>query len=390
MDSKKILWEYFHHLPDGPLRTRACTFLESIRWDELIAFAAAHGQTGSFLPLVGLGHNHMVRIIEAPDGARWLARLELPHVLGRQYCDDILVNKRNAEVNVVRLLQDRTDIPVPHIYALDLSPDNVVGAPFVIFECLSGNSGMDIQMTIPRQHIAKVIRDLARIHVQLSQVRLPKIGSIMRLHADGTVELGPIAGVGGPFDTASQFFKAWAAATQFPRSAEDIQRASGDYAKRILDSVSTFPQSISEISGISVRDSGPFPLWNRDWGWNNTIFDDDLNLLGAIDWEFTISAPWELSAQFPHGISTVPSSIDAPSNYNDDGSPKDAELRQTLEDQKAYLRAIREAEIHIGTDQLLSQALCDRNRHDVARAMGLFEDGKLGLYSEVIKQYGSS
>ncbi|KAI5867868.1 phosphotransferase enzyme family-domain-containing protein [Durotheca rogersii] len=384
-------WTYFFELPEGALRSRAESFLRSVNWPGLLEFATKDGISGTLLSDIGLGQNHMVRIIEFPDGTRWLARLELPPLPGSEHSEDVLVAKRSCEITTISFLRQMTSIRIPQIYEFDLRSDCNVGAPFTIMECLPGNAGMDIAMTIPPVYKHKILRDLAKIHVQLSKTLLPKIGTITSINEDGTCQQGPIPGLGGPFDTATQFFQAWATKAKFGVTDEQLRQASGAYADEIAQSVSVFAKSISDLaSKLSLRDGGPFPVWNSDWGWNNNVYDEDGNLLGSVDWEKTFAAPWELFADYPLGLTTIPPAMDAPWNYDENGYPKDAELAQRFADQQEYITAVRQEEILIGgTECRLSQGLSDTRRQQLASAMRLYLDGKPGFYSKVVDQFMS-
>lgn len=60
----------------------------------------------------------------------------------------------------------------------------------------------------------------------MTAVRMPKIGSISKFN-DGTYKVWPISDLGGPFDTATAFFKAWAARAKFPMSKQNIHKSMG-------------------------------------------------------------------------------------------------------------------------------------------------------------------
>ena len=172
-------------------------------------------------------------------------------------------------------------------------------------------------------------------------------------------------------------------------SDEQVREATGEYADEIAPSVSSFPESISKLaSRLSVRDHGPFPLCHGDFGHNNTIVDDDYHILGVIDWEMAFAGPWEVFGDFPLSFSTVPPAMDAPWNYNDDGTPKSAELARQFTDQRDYVAAVKEEESRSGgNDHYLSEALEDSARQQLATAMRLFQDGKVGWYSKLIDQF---
>ncbi|KAM5356861.1 hypothetical protein ACJ41O_003507 [Fusarium nematophilum] len=383
-------WTYFHSLKDGPIRSRAELFLESVNWPGLQEYAASkrNGINCKLLPDIGLGYNHMVRIIEFMDGRRWVARLKLPPLAKSDASEYALETTGICEFNTISLVRQKTSIPIPEIHAFEARFGSGLTAPFMLMDCLEGNVGMDLGMTIPPNTKQAFLSGLAKIHVQLSTVQLPKVGTIVSMNADGTCQQGPIPGLGGPFNTATEFFEAWAAQAKFGMSDEQLRAASGEYADEIMPSVSSFPESISRsASRLSVRDHGPFPLCHGDFGHNNTIVDDDYHILGVIDWETAFAGPWEVFGDFPLSFSAVPPAMDAPWNYNEDGSPKSAELAEKFADQRAYVAAVKEEENRIRRNgHYLSEALEDSTRQQLATAMRLFENGKVGLYSKVIEQ----
>jgi hypothetical protein len=174
-------------------------------------------------------------------------------------------------------------------------------------------------------------------------VQLPKIGTILYRNEDGSFEQGPIPGIGGPFETAADFFKAWAANVEFGLSKDRLKEAAGSLADELSSSADSFRSSIGSLAeSLSVRNEGPFPLCHGDFGHNNMIFDDDYKLLGVIDWEAGFAGPWEISAEFPLTLSIVPPDMDAPWNYDEKGCPKDAGDTQKFADREAYIAMVAE------------------------------------------------
>lgn len=62
--------------------------------------------------------------------------------------------------------------------------------------------------------------------MQMSAIRFLKIGHIEEC-LDGTYLVGHLPGIGGSFDTAAQFFNAWAGEAKFP-SVRSVRCAAGD------------------------------------------------------------------------------------------------------------------------------------------------------------------
>ena len=56
---------------------------------------------------------------------------------------------------------------------------------------------------------------------------------------------------------------------------------------------------------IGKYQRGPFPLWNLDWHYNNTLLDDKFNITGLLDWSTAQTVPVEQFAVSPEFI-TLP------------------------------------------------------------------------------------
>ncbi|KAJ6092777.1 hypothetical protein N7486_008066 [Penicillium sp. IBT 16267x] len=384
-------WSYFASLTDETLRLRVQTFTDSTNWDALIECANGlrNGKMCRLLADIGLGYNHMVRIIEFEDDVRWIARLRMPPLSGKQAGSNISKQIMGNEYNTILLVKRKTKIPVPSVHAVELNTENIVKAQFMLMDCLRGNVGMDLGMEIPNFYKRSVLTKMAEIQIELSRVQLPKIGTILRKNEDDSFEQGPIPGIGGPFETATEFFQAWAAKVEFGLSEAELREAAGSLADELSFSASSFISLVKAFAGsLSVQDRGPFPLCHGDFGHNNMVFDDKYNLLGVIDWEAAYAGPWELFGEFPLTLSMIPPDMDAPWNYDESGVPKDAESVQ----RRDYITAVIEKEEEMGVREgyRLSIALQDSRRQHLATAMRLYQRGKPGWYSKVIEKFSAA
>ncbi|KAJ5104889.1 hypothetical protein NUU61_002236, partial [Penicillium alfredii] len=185
---------------------------------------------------------------------------------------------------------------------------------------------------------------------------LPKIGTILRKNDDGSYEQGPIPGLGGPFETATEFFK-------FGLSEDRLKEAAGSLADELLLSTSFFKSLVGSSAG--------------------RLSDDNYQLLGVIDWETAFAEPWEISGEFPLTLSVVPPDMDAPWDYDERGFPKDKFV-----DREDYIAMVIEKEKEIGLTEgyRLSMALQDSSRQYLATAMRLYQRGKPGWYSKVMER----
>jgi aminoglycoside phosphotransferase (APT) family kinase protein len=107
----------------------------------------------------------MVRILEFGDGKRLVARLRMPPLHDNGVSDDIVATRINCEMNAMFLVRQKTDVPIPQIYAFETTSHNAVKAPFMLMDCLDGNVGMDLGMQVPVKHQKSFFKSLAKIHV---------------------------------------------------------------------------------------------------------------------------------------------------------------------------------------------------------------------------------
>lgn len=204
---------------------------------------------------------------------------------------------------------------------------------------------------------------------------------------DGTYTVGPIPGIGGPFESSTRFFKAWAATAKFPHSNQRTKELCGEYADEIMKSVAQFPDDIRTWAD-SLTSNGEFYLRHPDFGHNNIVVDvDDYEILGVIDWEGAYSVPAEC-LDFPLLLRVVPRAMDSPSSYSEDGHRKDDATRATLADRQTYLEYVTKAEGQHGLPNVLSNALADPKGQDICAAISLYAAGKMGLNSRLLKVSG--
>ncbi|KAF2809234.1 uncharacterized protein BDZ99DRAFT_572022 [Mytilinidion resinicola] len=384
-------WNVFSSFPDGlPLRIRADAAFANTDWDALLEYASKlrNGAECRLLPDIGMGANNMVRVIEFNDGKRWAARVRMPHSLtrgGTTMLWDQAKEIFDNEVAFLNFMRQSSDIPVPAVYAHETTDAHGVHAPFILMECVEGNVGSDMFdneafFTFPDEQKATFFDSVAEVH-----------------NEDGTYIQGPIHRIGGPFDTATEFFQAWAKNIRFghPKGLVDWP-AKGGRSVEIPASVAAFQAAIDELSSkISVRDKGPFPIWHDDCGHNNLIMGEQYRVLGVIDWEMAYAAPWEIFGDYPHFIDTIPRPLSEPGYPDEQVRPLDEEGKLREAHQKQYIAAVIRAEAKRGLTldnhtYLLSAALQDTKRQELATSMALFAYGRGGWYRNVTDELAKS
>jgi len=165
-----------------------------------------------------------------------------------------------------------------------------------------------------------------------------------------------------------------------------VKEDCGPLGDEVWESIRCFPKRVGELANLisGPYENGPFPLVHVDFGHNNIVVDSEYNILGVIDWENAISAPWGM-VEYPLTVRATPVPMDASWNYKSDGSPTDIDLIEKHKDRQEYLQAVIDAEKELGLSSELSKVLSNIQIRDVAAAMKLFGvDGKMGWYSRVL------
>ena len=199
------------------------------------------------------------------------------------------------------------------------------------------------------------------------------IGRIIKL-SDGTFSIGGLPGIGGPFKTAADFLCAWADNSKFPYNEAFIRaRTPETVVDDVISSIKSFPARLSDFARHYTFRGGPYPLVHSDLYNSNVLVDSECRVKGVIDWENAIVGPWEM-VEFIKELSTVPPVMDEPF-YN--------EKNEIIAERKMYIQAIKDAERVKQLDSRLSETLDDENIQNLAQAIWLYPDGRIGFYSRI-------
>lgn len=399
-------------LQNGDSRAASC--FRRTRWDQLCLIASNANRDLECVALdqVTSGLNNVVRLLEFSDRSRWAARVQIKSTMCLR--EQVGNAGLGAEVATMQFIKDHSDLAVPEVFAYALDENNPAEVAYMLIEVLPGIVAMDAlggyevhRGVIPAQYRQPFYRSVAACHVrsdqalldrfdfreltvyqvQITSLRLPKIGTIIRNQEWG-YESGPLPGIGGPFDTAAAFFEAWADKVKFKWDKETIRhmmQRGPISAERMIAIIEEFPSRIKAMaSRLSTSNDGPFPLSHDDFLHSNIMVDEKtFNVTGIIDWEGACTVPWELVA-FPEFLQAMPASFDLPHKYGPDGQPIDEEMRQTWRERREYIEMVKLVEVE---DNLLSTSLGSTRSRTLSYAYGAFTSiGKLGFYDRVIEE----
>ncbi|KAH8196701.1 hypothetical protein TruAng_009130 [Truncatella angustata] len=367
---------------DGDLVHEA---IQRTDWAKLCELASQQNNGLSCVPLdkITNGLHNLVRLLEFSNQTRWVARISLYKSVAESM-------KLRSEIAVMQFIKDRSDLPVPEIFAYEVDENNAIGVPFILMEFIPGSTAMDAaggyenhKGQIPLAHRQSFYRSVAECHVRMTDLRFSKIGTIFRTE-NGEYDIGPFPDIGGPFNTTTDFLKAWAEHASFPRGKDEIlQLMKGGPAEQVLGAINQFPSQVKAMASyLSRHGRGPFPLCHADFLHSNMVVNEYFEVIAIIDWEGACTLPWEL-VSFPAFLNVVPIHFGSPESYKEDGLPADEEERHRCYERQDYVQMVQALE---QKDDLLSKCLVNEKYLAFAYSITSYQNGKLGFYNNIFKE----
>lgn len=82
-----------------------------------------------------MGGLHLVRRLNFQDGTLWVARIQKPESKSTE--------RLLQEIHTMAVVRERSDIPVPKVFAYEADCNNAVGSPFMFMEFIPGDTAMN-------------------------------------------------------------------------------------------------------------------------------------------------------------------------------------------------------------------------------------------------------
>lgn len=253
------------------------------------------------------GMENVVFEVAFSNSTYWVVRIRLSDV--QEVETEML-----SEIATIRLIQQRTSIPLPTIFAYNSDKENPFGFRYMLMNALPGKVLDDrLSRSIPEQHKIKVAGQLAKYLYELSLITFDKIGRIWcGNHVDENPRIISFPAHGeyngrhalctvGPFNTSRSYFRAL---RQGVNKAVQVEHSDNQDWPTWSQACQVLTDAIPSLF-ISKYQRGPFPLWNLDWHYNNTLLDDEFNITGLLDWSAAQTVPVEQFAVSPEFI-TLP------------------------------------------------------------------------------------
>ena len=241
------------------------------------------------------GQCNIVIELSFSDGSYWVARVVTPlNDSGVEDRIEWMEKLMLSGIATMRLVAQRTSLPVPIVYSYDTDPHNTFGFRYVLMSALPGKKmKAPLYLTVPDDSRKKVTDQMAGYVNELSQITFPQLGYIFMgpdmLEAPEIIALSHSEKRPGPFTSSRAYFANW----QQIRSdkLERLYHEDDDWSDWL-----TYCKVQSSAVPLLVRPElrrGPFPLNHQDLHFNNMLFDDDFNITGILDWDYTGTTPWE-------------------------------------------------------------------------------------------------
>ncbi|CAI6045170.1 unnamed protein product, partial [Clonostachys chloroleuca] len=299
------------------LRHTRDKFIQSIRTDDIRRLAASYHPSqsdGEFFqePLRG-SYNicYFIRFpLSSPPGAwdKWVVRIPLAPCL--PFGAD---KKLEGEIAAMKLVSERTSIPIPKVIAYAINDKTKSFPTFMILEYVEGEklSYKTYQEFTP-ERLVRFYISLADIFIQLRRLELDAIGRLTH-REDGSFTVGnPIAtidlnaqalerlrpsrvlaryGGGGPLRSASNYIDMLhdLADNAFAESRSSVPEGDG-IGEEYLYHLHSFRELVEDWRAED-DDRGPFVLVHGDFQPFNLLLNDQGSIVSVLDWEWSRVVP---------------------------------------------------------------------------------------------------
>lgn len=298
------------------------------------------------------------------DDGTALFRFPIPRLVA--FPDD----KVKAEVATIRHVGRHTTIPVPHIYHWGTAAENPtrLKVPFIIMDHIPhaatiGQALEDPGFTIPsvpesqkRQHLYQKMADIS---LQLYSLTSDRIGSLGMLdNGEYAVTSAPlphslayqVVNCSVPLSVLPPRDTVYASSAEYLAGEADLKIAELLFMDdRFIESAASCKDKFvgrcllrelvrqrgnpgEEQTGTDGRRE-VFRLWGDDFRPENVLLDEDGEVVGVVDWEYTyfapetyhVNSPWWLMLEFLEEYANKENDSADSSDNGQDESPEDAE-----------------------------------------------------------------
>ena len=251
---------------------------------------------------IWFGKRNVIYQLRMPDNSRWVARLYNALNNKSAVTDSTQRNANQrllfeSEVATMHFVREKTQIPVPKVYAYDSTYSNALGTPYIFMEYVAGKPypfPFDGQRVVKDEDLLKIHAQLTQFSWELSKHPFTAIGQLRYASAEGTdVVVGPIIDrkdrCYGPFMSSKAFYEKRAETIHEFEKGWHPAGTDSETKNRIM--TAALHVLAAKHAGKECFNTGPFILQHADMHWQNLLFDEECKIVGVIDWEWAQTVP---------------------------------------------------------------------------------------------------
>ena len=256
------------------------------------------------------GSYNVLFVVTFSDHVKWIARFP---GYGVSSFGELEARRLLPDIQTKALIRSSTSIPIPEVFAWDLSRDNPVGVPYHLETFIEGRPLAERwtgEWLSDESKKMKILRKLAKLMSQLHSLHFDKIGSLV-LGADGTSlevdaivdmnlsfdmmsqgQLWPTASLSGPFRSTKEYLLSM---LYDPEELPEVQRYFKAEIAILRQAIDSIPKTLDTPKSFS--------LGHPDFNYQNILTDDEGEITGIIDWDGLETCPRALGfACYPSWI----------------------------------------------------------------------------------------
>ncbi|KAK7413645.1 hypothetical protein QQX98_007470 [Neonectria punicea] len=303
------------------LRDTRAQFINSIRIDDIRQLAASYHPSqsdGEFFQEPIRGSYNICYFIRFPSSSplssslrawdKWVVRIPLVPYL--PFGPD---KKLECEIAAMKLVSEKTSIPIPNLIAYAIDDTSKTFPTFMILEFVEGEklSHKRYQEFTPGQR-TQLYHSLADIFIQLRRLEFDAIGRLLSQDDGSFTVSNPIATIdlnaqaleglqpsqvlarysgGGPLRSTSQYIGLLhdLADNAFAKSRSSVLESDG-IGEEYLYHLHSFRKHVDDWRAES-DDQGPFVLVHGDFQPFNLLISDQGSIVSVLDWEWSRVVP---------------------------------------------------------------------------------------------------
>ena len=176
-------------MEDGEALPRFKAVLSQLREDQIPAFASSIRLLKSSVSIpckrvVGPIHGsfNIAYRIAFEDGLQWL--LKIPHNGHRKGWNEVAAKGLRTEFHTMKMIKNRTSIPIPAVHDFDDNLDNDIGCPFMMMDFIEGEPLYKVWFNKEQGPLkldmirARALQTLASAMVQLTKFKVTSGGAL--------------------------------------------------------------------------------------------------------------------------------------------------------------------------------------------------------------------